>query len=343
MVQLGYAISSEEFKPQQLVENARRAEEIGFSYALISDHFHPWLDSQGESPFVWSVIGGIAQVTSTLTLGTGVTAPIIRIHPVILAQAAATAAAMMPDRFFFGVGTGEYLNEHITGEHWPVLSTRQEMLQEAVELIRLLWEGDYTTFEGLYYTVENARIYTLPENLPPIHVAASGKESAEVAGHIGDGLISTAPDGETVDASLLTLSWYGYVEATHPRMASTRERILERLGRGALIFRYEDATDDGLPGGEGAFGICGFWAVESRARGGDLAGANQAFDQLLSYANDVGLFAEEIDPQSGAALGNFPQAFTHVGVINAALTLAECDRTRNADTLAAGQTMGEGK
>jgi len=200
MVQLGYAISSEEFKPRQLVENARRAEEVGFPYALISDHFHPWLDSQGESPFVWSVIGGIAQATTTLKLGTGVTAPIIRIHPVILAQAAATAAAMMPDRFFFGVGTGEYLNEHITGEHWPVLSTRQDMLQEAVELIRLLWEGDYTTFDGLYYTVENARIYTLPENLPPIYVGASGKESGELAGQIGDGLISTAPDNETVDA-----------------------------------------------------------------------------------------------------------------------------------------------
>lgn len=200
MVQLGYAISSEEFKPNQLVENARRAEEVGFSYALISDHFHPWLDSQGESPFVWSVIGGIAQATSQLKLGTGVTAPIIRIHPVILAQAAATSAAMMPDRFFFGVGTGEYLNEHITGEHWPVLSTRQEMLAEAVELIRMLWEGNYTTFDGMYYTVENARLYTLPETLPPIHVAASGKESAELAGHIGDGLISTAPDNETVDA-----------------------------------------------------------------------------------------------------------------------------------------------
>ncbi len=132
--------------------------------------------------------------------------------------------------------------------------------------------------------------------------------------------------GDTVDASLLTLSWYGYVDANSPRMMSTCKRIHERLGRGALIYRYEHEMNDGLPGREGTFGICGFWAVECRARSGDAEGAAQAFEQLLSYANDVDLFAEEIDPRSGAALGNFPQAFSHVGVINAALTLAEYDR-----------------
>jgi GH15 family glucan-1,4-alpha-glucosidase len=138
-------------------------------------------------------------------------------------------------------------------------------------------------------------------------------------------------DGDTVDASLLTLSWYGYIEASDPRMVSTCERIHERLGRGALIYRYERATNDGLPGGEGAFGICGFWAVETRARGGDIEGATHAFEQLLSYGSNIGLFGEETDPVSGAALGNFPQAFTHVGVINAALTLAECNRTWNGE------------
>ncbi|HET9659377.1 MAG TPA: glycoside hydrolase family 15 protein [Thermomicrobiales bacterium] len=150
-------------------------------------------------------------------------------------------------------------------------------------------------------------------------------------------------DGETVDASLLTLSWYGYVEASNPRMISTCERIHERLAHGALLHRYERAMKDGLPGGEGAFGICGFWAVETRARGGDLEGARWAFERLLSYANDLGLFAEEIDPGSGAALGNFPQAFTHVGVINAALTLAECGRTQSVGSLAFGQPRGDGK
>jgi GH15 family glucan-1,4-alpha-glucosidase len=129
-------------------------------------------------------------------------------------------------------------------------------------------------------------------------------------------------DGDEVDASLLTLPLHGYVEAAHPRMRATWARICEQLGRGPLVYRYL-GTDDGLPQGEGAFGICSFWAVECMALGGDLARATAAFEQLLEYANEVGLYAEEIDPDTHAALGNFPQAFTHVGLINAALTLAE--------------------
>jgi GH15 family glucan-1,4-alpha-glucosidase len=129
-------------------------------------------------------------------------------------------------------------------------------------------------------------------------------------------------DGDELDASLLTLPLHGYVDAAHPRMRATWARICEQLGRGPLVYRYR-GTDDGLPRGEGAFGICSFWAVECLARGGDLARATAAFERLLEYANDVGLYAEEIDPDTQAALGNFPQAFTHVGLINAALTLAE--------------------
>jgi len=200
MVQIGYALSSEEFRPNELVENAVKAEQAGFSYGLISDHFHPWMDSQGHSPFVWSVIGGIAQRTSQFQLGTGVTALNIRYHPALIAQAAATLADMMPGRFFLGVGTGEYLNEHITGEHWPPISVRQEMMAESIEIIRELWQGGYTTIHGAFYTVENARLYTLPETLPPIMVAASGTESAELAGEIGDGLVSTSPEKESVQA-----------------------------------------------------------------------------------------------------------------------------------------------
>jgi G6PDH family F420-dependent oxidoreductase len=200
VVQIGYTLSAEEFRPRELAENARLAEEAGFAFASISDHFHPWLDSQGHSPFVWSVLGAISQTTSQLLIGTGVTCPIIRIHPVIVAQAVATVADMLPGRFYFGVGTGEMLNEHITGEKWPPISVRQEMLTEAVELIRELWQGEYTTRHGVHYTVENARIYTLPETLPPIYVAASGADSAKLAASIGEGLISTAPNKETVDA-----------------------------------------------------------------------------------------------------------------------------------------------
>src|ERR671915_1443154 len=152
---LGYALSSEEHKPLDLVRHAVLAEEAGFPFALISDHFHPWIDKQGHSPFVWSVIGGIAHATQKLRLGTGVTCPIMRIHPAIVAHAAATSAAMMPGRFFLGVGTGENLNEHIVGDKWPVARDRLEMLEEAVEVIRSLWASELTSHRGKHYTVEN--------------------------------------------------------------------------------------------------------------------------------------------------------------------------------------------
>jgi len=197
--ELGYALSSEEHRPRDLVRYAVASEEAGFSFACISDHFHPWTDSQGQSPFVWSVLGGVAQSTNHLRLGTGVTCPIMRTHPAVIAQAAATTAAMMPGRFFLGVGTGENLNEHITGERWPSVRERQEMLEEAVEIIRLLWLGGNHSHRGRYFTVVNARIYTLPEEPPPIIVAATGPESTDLAARIGDGLWTTAPKPELID------------------------------------------------------------------------------------------------------------------------------------------------
>ena len=199
MTEIGYAFSSEEHVPNALVRHAQLAEEAGFAYGLISDHFHPWIDRQGHSPFVWAVIGGIAQATERFRLGTGVTCPTIRIHPAIIAHAAATAAAMMPGRFFLGVGTGENLNEHILGDRWPPVDVRREMLEEAVAVIRLLWQGGSQSHHGAHYTVENARLYTLPEEPPPIMVAASGPKAAELAGRIGDGLIATGPERELVE------------------------------------------------------------------------------------------------------------------------------------------------
>jgi coenzyme F420-dependent glucose-6-phosphate dehydrogenase len=198
MVEIGYALSSEEHHPNDLVHYAHMAEEAGFTFALVSDHFHPWIDRQGQSPFVWSVLGGISLSTENLRVGTGVTCPMMRIHPAIIAQAAATSAAMMEGRFFLGVGTGENLNEHITGDRWPPHDVRLEMLEEAVDVIRLLWEGGEQSFRGSYYTVENARIYTLPEKLPEIMVAAAGPKMAEAAGRFGDGLISVSPDEKLV-------------------------------------------------------------------------------------------------------------------------------------------------
>jgi coenzyme F420-dependent glucose-6-phosphate dehydrogenase len=198
MTDFGLALSSEEHPPNDLVQLARRAEETGFEFAMISDHFHPWTDAQGQSPFVWSVVGGISQATERIRLGTGVTCPTIRTHPAIIAHASATVASMMDGRFFLGLGTGENLNEHVVGEGWPAPDERLDMLEEAIEVIRTLWEGGYQTFRGEFYEVEQARLYTLPDEPPPIAVAAGKPLAAELAGRAGDALIAVAPDTEVV-------------------------------------------------------------------------------------------------------------------------------------------------
>jgi coenzyme F420-dependent glucose-6-phosphate dehydrogenase len=200
MADFGYALSSEEHGPADLIRNARRAEETGFEFALISDHFHPWTDAQGQSPFVWSVIGGISQVTERLQVGTGVTCPTIRIHPAIIAHAAATSAVLMGGRFFLGIGAGENLNEHVVGEGWPAPDERLAMLEESVEVMRLLWEGGLQTHRGEFYDVEQARLYTRPDRPVEIAVAAAKPNAAELAGRIGDAFINTAPDREAIEA-----------------------------------------------------------------------------------------------------------------------------------------------
>src|SRR5688500_7444607 len=183
--ELGYWLAGEEHGPRELVACAVAAEQHGFRSAMVSDHFHPWVRAQGQSPFVWSVIGGIATATG-LRVGTGVTAPIIRLHPAIVAHAAATAASMLDGRFFLGVGTGERLNEHVTGERWPGATERRDMLEEAVTVIRRLLEGGNVNHRGDYYRVENAQLYTRPAQPPPLMLAAGGPASAQQAGRIGD-------------------------------------------------------------------------------------------------------------------------------------------------------------
>jgi coenzyme F420-dependent glucose-6-phosphate dehydrogenase len=200
MVKLGFTLSSEEHSAKELVRQARAAEDAGFDFLTISDHFHPWAHSQHNSPFVWGVLGAIAQATSRVPIATAVTCPTIRIHPAIVAQAAATAASLMPGRFMLGVGTGENLNEHIIGCKWPTPAVRLEMLEEAIEVIRLLWQDGWHSHYGKYYSVENARIFSLAEQTPPILVAAAKKRAAQLAGCMGNGLISTAPKKSLVQA-----------------------------------------------------------------------------------------------------------------------------------------------
>jgi G6PDH family F420-dependent oxidoreductase len=200
MPEIGYALSSEEHPAPDLVGFAARAEEAGFTFALVSDHYHPWTDRQGHSPLVWSVLGGIAGVTERLRVGTGVTCPLVRTPPALVAQAAATVSEMMPGRFFLGVGTGENLNEHITGDPWPPVSVRMDMLEEAIDVMRPLLRGELVTHRGRHFTVDNARVYCDPVTAPPIYVAAAGEQAAELAGRVGDGLIATSPDESAVKA-----------------------------------------------------------------------------------------------------------------------------------------------
>lgn len=199
MTKIGFTLSSEEQPPGTLVEHAVKAEETGFDFLSISDHFHPWVDRQGQSPFVWGVIGAVSQATEKIELITGVTCPTTRIHPAIIAQASATAACLMPGRFSLGVGSGENLNEHILGDRWPSVAIRQERLEEAIEVIRELWKGSLTSHRGRHYEVENARIYTVPDKLPPILIATAGERATEMAGRLGDGLVGLVPDPSVVE------------------------------------------------------------------------------------------------------------------------------------------------
>ncbi|MFD5421257.1 TIGR03557 family F420-dependent LLM class oxidoreductase [Streptomyces sp. NPDC127069] len=199
MTEFGYFLACEEFTPAQLLDQARRAEEAGFTRLAISDHFHPWNDAQGNSPLVWSVIGALSQ-TVDLPVTTLVTCPTVRLHPAVTAQAAATSSVMLDGRFSLGVGTGEALNEHVHGDRWPPFADRAAMLEEAVEVMRRLFTGDLVSHRGEHYTVENARLYTVPDTPPPVLVSGFGPSAAGLAGRIGDGYVLMGPDEELVGA-----------------------------------------------------------------------------------------------------------------------------------------------
>jgi G6PDH family F420-dependent oxidoreductase len=197
-MRIGYFLSCEEYTPAELVEQAVAAEEAGFDALWISDHYHPWNDEQGQSAFVWGVIGALSQAC-TLPVTTAVTCPTVRMHPAVVAQAAATAAVQLEGRFALGVGSGEALNEHVLGDAWPSADTRLEMLEEAVDLMRELWGGEFVTRSGRHYSVDTARIYTLPEQPPPVYVSAFGPKATSVAARIGDGYISTKTDADLLE------------------------------------------------------------------------------------------------------------------------------------------------
>jgi G6PDH family F420-dependent oxidoreductase len=197
-MKIGYFLSCEEWGPHDLIAQAVKAEQAGFDGLWISDHYHPWNDEQGHSPFVWSMIGAIAQATDNMKVSTAVTCPTLRIHPAIIAQAAATSAVLLNGRFCLGVGSGEALNEHILGDVWPDADERLEMLEEAVEVIRLLWEGGVKDHRGRHYRVQHARIYDLPDQPPPIIVLGFGTKATKLAARVGDGYCTVGPDADSI-------------------------------------------------------------------------------------------------------------------------------------------------
>ncbi|HYZ80682.1 MAG TPA: TIGR03557 family F420-dependent LLM class oxidoreductase [Solirubrobacteraceae bacterium] len=197
-MRLGYFLSSEEWGPRDLVAQARMAQQAGFDRLWISDHYHPWNDEQGHSPFVWSTIGAIAAAAPGMRVTTAVTCPSLRIHPAVIAHAAATSAVLLEGRFALGVGSGEALNEHILGTRWPEADERLEMLEESIEVMRTLWQGGVQSHRGRHYRVENARIYDLPDSPIPVLVSGFGPKAIDVAARVGDGFVTVQADADAV-------------------------------------------------------------------------------------------------------------------------------------------------
>lgn len=199
-MRVGYKLIAEAYGPVEIVRQAVEAERAGFDFVEVSDHYHPWLSDTPHSGFAWSMLAAIAAKTDRIELGTGVTCPTMRYHPAIIAQAAATTALLADGRFFLGVGSGENLNEHVVGRPWPSVDVRHDMLREALEIIRLLWQGGYQSYDGRYLQLSDARVFDLPAELPPIAMAAGGARAARLAAELGDGIFATEPDATLLQA-----------------------------------------------------------------------------------------------------------------------------------------------
>ncbi|MET7484406.1 LLM class F420-dependent oxidoreductase [Streptomyces sp. NPDC005538] len=200
MAKIGYTMMTEQTGPRELVDHVVGAERAGFDFSVTSDHYFPWLESQGHASYAWSVLGAAAQATERIPLMTYVTCPTTRYHPAVVAQKAATLQLLSQGRFRLGLGSGENLNEHVVGGGWPAAHVRLEMLEEAVEIIRSLFAGENVNHHGAHFDVENAKLWDLPAEATPIGVAVSGDSSCELAGHAADLMIATEPKPELVSA-----------------------------------------------------------------------------------------------------------------------------------------------
>jgi G6PDH family F420-dependent oxidoreductase len=199
VTQFGYTMMCEQSRPDQLVRDIRQAEDAGFDFSVISDHYAPWLEEQGHAGYAWSILGAAAQATERIPLMTYVTCPILRYHPAVVAQKAATMQILSGGRFRLGLGAGENLNEHVVGQRWPAVGERHEMLAEAVQIITRLLDGEHLNFRGKHFDVESARLYDRDEVRPPIGIAVSGEQSCSLAGRHADLMIATEPKPELVE------------------------------------------------------------------------------------------------------------------------------------------------
>lgn len=304
MAKFGYKLMTEEHGPSALVENAVRAEAAGFDFVAISDHFHPWVRAQGHAPFAWSVLGAIAHATTTIGISTGLTCPIIRYHPAIVAQAAATIAVMSEGRFTLAVGAGERLNEHVTGAPWPSIAERHAMLGEAVDIFRELWEGGARAYEGEFFVLDHAELFDLPPKPIPVIIGVSGDKSVALASNKADGIMTTEPDRKLVQSfrkRSKTGSVWGEVSLAYaPTEEEGRKLAKERFAFSALGW----AVNSELPSVEG------FEAATKHIREEDLADTIPAGPDPKTHLKAIHKFVEAgFDHIALVGIGPDQQAF----------------------------------
>jgi G6PDH family F420-dependent oxidoreductase len=304
MVEWGYTMMCEQAGPRELVDDVVAAERAGFDFAVISDHYFPWLDEQGHSPYAWSVLGAAAWATERIPLMTYVTCPTFRYHPAVVAQKAATVQLLSNGRFTLGLGAGEALNEHVVGGGWPPVDVRHERLVEAVEVIRALFGGGYVNHHGRHFTVESAKLWDLPDQPPPIAVAVSGAQSCRLAGRYGDAMVAVEPKAE------LGSMFDAAGGAGKPRIGQLpvsydpdREAAVRRAHEQFRWFAGGWKVNSELPG------TAAFAAASRFVRPDDVA-------QQLPCGDDVDEYAEKLRPFVEAG-------FTHVALVQIGATVQE--------------------
>ncbi|MFJ9079588.1 LLM class F420-dependent oxidoreductase [Streptomyces sp. NPDC102278] len=296
MVRIGYTMMTEQAGPRELVSHVVGAERAGFDFSVISDHSFPWLESQGHAPYAWSVLGAAAQATSRIPLMTYVTCPTFRYHPAVVAQKAATLQILSEGRFRLGLGSGENLNEHIIGAGWPAAHVRLEMLEEAVDIIRRMFTGEYVSHHGAHFDVENAKLWDLPDELPPIGIAVSGPRSCELAGRHADLVIATEPKRELLEG------FDAHGGAGKPRVGQLP--VCYDTDQDAAVARAHDQFRWSLGGwkvNSELPGPVGFEQAAQYTRPEDVADA-------IPCGNDVDAFVEAVRPYAEAG-------FTEVALV----------------------------